>query len=138
VQEGLGVESEVLCVFVVEDDFLIQEIVREALAEGGFETEITSSGEQAITLLQADKSKYRALITDIDLRGTLTGWDVAKRARELNPEMPVVYMTGAAADQWSSHGVPNSLLLNKPFAPAQVVTAVSQLLNAASPPTPHS
>jgi DNA-binding response OmpR family regulator len=138
VQEGLGVESEVLCVLVVEDDFLIQEIVREALAEGGFETEITSSSEEAITLLQADKSKHRALITDIDLRGTLTGWDVAKRARELNPEMPVVYMTGAAADQWSSHGVPNSLLLNKPFAPAQVVTAVSQLLNAASPPTPPS
>jgi CheY-like chemotaxis protein len=132
------VKGEVLCVLVVEDDFLIQEIVREALAEGGFETEMTSSGEEAITLLQADKSKHRALITDIDLRGTLTGWDVAKRARELNPEMPVVYMTGAAADQWSSRGVPNSLLLNEPFAPAQVVTAVSQLLNAASPPTPSS
>jgi hypothetical protein len=38
-------------------------------------------------------------------------------------------MTGAAAEQWTSQGVPNSLLLNKPFAPAQVVTAVSQLLN---------
>jgi CheY-like chemotaxis protein len=127
------VESEVLFVLVVDDDFLIQEIVREALSEGGSETEITSTGEEAITLLQGDKSKYRALITDIDLRGTLTGWEIAKRARELNPEMPVVYMTGATADQWSSHGVPNSLLLNKPFAPAQVVTAVPQLLNAARP-----
>jgi DNA-binding response OmpR family regulator len=70
----------------------------------------------------------------VDLRGELTGWDVARRAREIFPNMPVVYMTGAAADQWPSHGVPNSVLLQKPFAPAQVVTAISQLLNQAPPP----
>ena len=128
-------ESELLVVLVVEDDVLIQEIVQDALADGGFETETTSSGEEAITLLQGSRSKYRALTTDIKLRGTLTGWDVAKRARELNPDIPVVYMTGDAGDQWTSHGVPNSLLLNKPFAPAQMVTAVSRLLNAGTPPT---
>ena len=107
---------------------------REALEEGGFQTEITASGEEAITLLNSDAAKYRALLTDIHLSGKLTGWDVAKRAREINPEIPIVYMTGAAADDWPSHGVPNSVLLNKPFAPAQVVTAVSQLLNQAPPP----
>jgi hypothetical protein len=42
-------------------------------------------------------------------------------------------MTGAAADDWASEGVPNSILLKKPFAPAQLVTAVSQLLNTGSP-----
>jgi CheY-like chemotaxis protein len=67
-------------------------------------------------------------------RGRITsGWEIAKRARELHPEIPVVYVTGAAAAEWSSKGVPNSLIIQKPFAPAQVVTAVSQLLNA--PPT---
>ncbi|MET4328533.1 putative nucleotidyltransferase [Bradyrhizobium sp. i1.15.2] len=60
--------------------------------------------------------------------GKLTDWDVAKQAREINPEMPLVYMTGAGADRWPSHSVPNSVLVSKAFAPAQVVTAVSQLL----------
>jgi hypothetical protein len=46
----------------------------------------------------------------------------------------VVYMTGASADDWGSKGVPNSVLINKPFAPVQVVTAVSQLLNAGNSP----
>nr|WP_249804575.1 MULTISPECIES: response regulator [unclassified Bradyrhizobium] len=123
-----------MLVLVVEDERLIQELVEAALTEGGFETEIVGSGEEAITLLQDDATNYRALLTDIHLKGTLTGWDVAKRAREVNPEIPVVYMTGAAANEWPSHGVPNSLLLNKPFAPAQVVTAVSQLLNEMPPP----
>ena len=63
----------------------------------------------------------------------MNGWQVAKAAREINPAFPIVYMTGAAAGDWPSHGVPNSILLEKPFAPAQLVTAVSQLLNAGTP-----
>ncbi len=47
----------------------------------------------------------------------------------------VLYITGAHADRWPSHGVPNSVLLTKPFAPAQLVTAVSQLLNDGTPTT---
>jgi CheY-like chemotaxis protein len=127
------VNTELLVIMVVEDDPLIQTIVEEALAEGGFHPEVGSSGEEALTLLQNEESKYLALITDVNLSGALTGWDVARRARELNPHIPVVYMTGAAADDWPSLGVPHSMLLQKPFAPAQVVTAISQLLNQVPP-----
>jgi DNA-binding response OmpR family regulator len=63
------------------------------------------------------------------------GWQLATLAREINPELPVVYMTAASAAEWAAHGVPNSILLQKPFAPAQLVTAVSQLLNKGTPAT---
>ncbi|MBR0973222.1 MULTISPECIES: response regulator [Bradyrhizobium] len=122
-------------VLVTEDDQLVQGIVEEALAEGGFETATATTGEEAIALLTADADRFRALVTDIHLGGKLDGWDVARAAREINANIPVVYMTGAAADEWASKGVPNSVLLNKPFAPAQLVTAVSHLLNAAPPNT---
>jgi two-component system cell cycle response regulator CpdR len=59
---------------------------------------------------------------------------VARRAREINPATPVIYMTGTHGEEWASKGVPNSILLAKPFAPAQIVTAISQLLNAGTPP----
>ncbi|WP_346732069.1 response regulator, partial [Bradyrhizobium sp. 30] len=133
---SIGIRTPVqneLIVLVVEDEDLIQGMVGEALSGGGFEPQIVSSGEEAVILLKTESTSYRALLTDVHLRGKLTGWEVAKQAREINPEMPVVYMTGAAADQWPSHGVPNSVLLNKPFAPAQVVTAVSQLHNQIPP-----
>jgi hypothetical protein len=45
----------------------------------------------------------------------------------------VVYITAANADEWASQGVPNSILMTKPFAPAQLVTAISNLLNAGTP-----
>src|SRR6266481_7714374 len=124
-----GVE-DVPVILVVEDDQLVQTMVEVALADGGFEPAIAASGEEAVNLLKGGLTKYRALVTDINLSGTMSGWEVARRAREIDPEFPVIYMTGTSADDYGSHGVPNSILLNKPFAPAQLITAVSQLLNA--------
>ncbi len=116
-------------VFVVEDEDLIQTILEEALTEGGFNVVLAKSGEDAIAMLDKDGADYGALITDINLGGTLTGWDVARHAREINDKLPVIYMTGASAHDWASKGVPNSQLMPKPFAVAQVVTAVAQLIN---------
>ena len=119
-------------ILVVEDDPLLHALIEEALTEGGFGVAITSSGEEAATLLSGLKDRYVALVTDINLSGKVEGWDVARRAREIESLFPIVYMTGASADDWGSKGVPNSILLNKPFAPAQLVTAISNLLNASS------
>jgi CheY-like chemotaxis protein len=129
---GEAALDEALVVLVVEDDQTIQSIVEEALSDGGFEPAIAASGEEALTLLGG--SKYRVLVVDIKLgKDRIRGWDVARRARAINPDLPVVYITGANADEWAAQGVPNSILLTKPFAPAQLVTAVSQLLNTGSP-----
>lgn len=95
-----------------------------------------ASGEEAISLLQDDNSRYRAVVTDINLLGKLDGWEVGRAAREIDPTMPIIYMTGTHGEEWASKGVPNSLLLAKPFAPAQIVTAISQLLNATLPIPP--
>jgi len=61
------------------------------------------------------------------------GWEIARHAREIDPEFRVVYMSGDSAEEWASKGVPNSIMLSKPFAPAQLSTAVSQLLNGGTP-----
>jgi CheY-like chemotaxis protein len=123
-------------VLVVEDDQSIQVIVEEALSDGGFEATITASGEEAIALLSGNGT-YRALVTDINLLGRLDGWEVARYVREMKPDFPIIYMSGARAADWTSKGVPGSIMLAKPFAPAQLVTAVSQLMNAAPPLAPH-
>jgi DNA-binding response OmpR family regulator len=121
-------------VLVVEDDQLLLSIVEESLTDGGFDIVIATSGENAVELLDASKGKYRALVTDINLGpGKMDGWEVARHAREVDPDFPVVYVSGDSAEEWASKGVPNSIMLTKPFAPAQLVTAVSQLLNAATP-----
>jgi DNA-binding response OmpR family regulator len=132
---GVIALEDPLFILVVEDDEQIQTIVEDALTEGGFEPAVAPSGEEAVTLLRGHRGKYCALVADIVLRGRIDGWEVARRAREIDPDFPIIYMTGAKADQWPSRGVPNSILMEKPFAPVQLVTAVSQLLNG-GPPIP--
>jgi CheY-like chemotaxis protein len=125
--------SDGIAILVVEDDPLIQVMVEDALGDGGFAVTVATSGDDAIGQLTSDHC-FRALVTDIDLgRGRIDGWQVARRARELDPSFPVVYMTGDSAADWGVSGVPNSILLSKPFAPAQIVAAVSQLLNSGTP-----
>ncbi|MBI5260366.1 MAG: response regulator [Bradyrhizobium sp.] len=125
---------DVPVVLAVEDEELLQGMVHDALKDGGFDLVIAASGKDALALLTSGGVKYAALVTDINLKDSISGWEVARQAREIDPSFPVVYMTGASADRWPSLGVPNSILLQKPFAPAQLVTAVSQLLNVAASP----
>ncbi len=120
-------------ILIVEDEYVLQGIVEDALEEAGFAVDILSSAEEALTLFRSGLKHYKALVTDVNLMGTLSGWELAQKMREREPGFPVIYMTGAAAHEWPSRGVPNSILLEKPFAPAQLVTAVAQLLNAGGP-----
>jgi DNA-binding response OmpR family regulator len=126
--------TELPVILVVEDEYAIQGIVEDALTEGGFAADILSSGEEALTLFRGRLKAYKALVTDVALKGRFNGWEVAAKIRETDPGFPVVYMSGARADEWASKGVPNSIMLAKPFAPAQLVTAVAQLLNSVPPP----
>jgi DNA-binding response OmpR family regulator len=128
--------TELPVILVIEDEYPIQEVVEDALTEGGFAADILSSAEEALTLFKGRVKDYKALVTDVALRGRLSGWEVAAQIREVDPGFPVVYMSGAHGDEWASKGVPNSIMLTKPFAPAQLVTAVSQLLNAVPPTAP--
>ena len=128
-------DQTVPIVLVIEDDDSIQTVVEDALSDAGFEPAIAPSGEEAVTLLKGMKNTYRALVTDITLRGKIDGWEVAQQARQIDPEFPIVYISGKSAAEWPSKGAPNSVMLPKPFAPAQLVTAIANLLNRTTPTT---
>ncbi|ESY04072.1 hisitidine kinase [Mesorhizobium sp. LNJC399B00] len=53
---------------------------------------------------------------------------MGRHLRGANPTMPVIYMSGDGADDWPS-GVPNSLMITKPFVMPQIITGLATLLN---------
>ena len=125
--------QDVPIILVIEDDRDLQMMVEDALRDGGYEPAIAGSGEEALTLLKAFRTKYSALVTDIRLLGRLDGWRVARGAREIDPSFPVLYITGGGGDEWPTRGVSDSVLLNKPFSPDQLVAAVAKLLKNGAP-----
>ena len=118
-------------ILLIEDEVLIHELLATEFVEAGFEIVAADDGDRAIAELEKDANRFRAVITDIKLGEGPNGWDVARRARELLPDMPVIYITGDSTHEWASKGVPNSVVIAKPFTPTQVSTAVSTLITAA-------
>lgn len=121
-------------VMLVKDDQLIQEMVAIELREAGFETIMLSNPEAAMESLEAKDHDLRGLITDINLGGDLDGWALARTARATYPRLPVVYMSGGQSDEWTSQGVPDSIMVAKPFVPVQIITALATLMNSVQPP----
>lgn len=116
---------------LVEDDSAVQFVLDTALSDEGFEVVTANNGKEAIAELDSDSTRFKVLITDIRLGAGPNGWEVGKHARELASNIPVIYMSGDSGCEWSANGVPGSLMLAKPFVVAQLVTAVSTLLNNA-------
>jgi CheY-like chemotaxis protein len=105
-----GEVEEVPIVLVVEDEDTLQKVLYHALKDGGFDLTTVASGEDAIAIILSGVVKYSALVTDINLKGPMKGWEMARLVRQILPAFPIVYMTGVAADDWASEGVPNSIL----------------------------
>ena len=122
-------------VLVIEDEPLIGLSVEDALNGAGYDVRLMTDAMDALHELESAAENLSALVTDIRLQGGKDGWQVARRARELNPQLPVVYMSGDSAVDHTSQGVPKSIMVQKPCAAAQIVTAVSTLINKL-PPTP--
>ncbi len=118
-------------VLLVEDEPLIIDVLDDALTDSGYEVVKAKDGTDALKEIESDASRFRAIVTDIRLGSGPDGWAIGRRAREIVPNMPIVYMSGDSTHEWASMGVPGSVMLAKPFAAAQVVTAVSMLVTEA-------
>ena len=117
-------------IVLVEDEALIREMLVDALGDAGFATLVAADAQSAIRLFEQNAEEVRGLVTDINLDDGMDGWGLARIARERAADLPVVYISGASGHEWAARGVPNSLMVTKPFAPAQIVVALSSLLVA--------
>ncbi len=111
-------------VLIVEDADLLLEVTIAAFGDAGYETVSASDGEQALALLNGP-TPIDLLLTDIRLPGSIDGWDIAERAREARPSLPVIYVTGY--DNKAPRPVENSLLFLKPCSSMKLLDGARSL-----------
>jgi DNA-binding LytR/AlgR family response regulator len=63
----------------------------------------------------------------------MNGAELAARAREMRPEMPIVYASGRYKLSEIAPLVPRSLFMAKPYDPNDVCTILTRLTGTASP-----
>jgi len=74
------------------------------------------------------------LFTDINLPGGMNGAELATRARQMRPEMPIVYASGRYKLSEIAPLVSRSLFMAKPYNPNDVCALLTRLTGAGSPP----
>jgi CheY-like chemotaxis protein len=116
---------------VVEDEPLVLLVAQDALEAGGYTVLPVQIGSEALIVLENRIADLSGLVTDIKLPGGSDGWEIARYARELRADLPVVYTTSDSAADWPAKGVPNSVVVQKPYAGAQLLTAISTLMTTA-------
>ncbi len=116
-------------VLVVDDEPAIRTLVTEVLEDLGYAAIEAADGASALSVLQSD-TRVDLLITDIGLTGGMNGRQVADRARQARPRMPVLFITGYA---WSKFDAdedlpPATQVLGKPFSMDALATRVRDVL----------
>ena len=112
------------CVLLVEDEWLISHMVAQALTDWGFSVHAFSNAEDAIDWINSGAA-VDLLFTDINLPG-MDGAGLAMRARELRPDLPVVYASGAV-NAGSLRRVPGSTFIPKPYSPTDICAIISRM-----------
>jgi CheY-like chemotaxis protein len=102
-------------VLLVEDEFLISEMVAESLSGQGFSVRAVANGLDALKHLAS--APVDILFTDISLPGGMDGTTLARKARELLPDLPVVYASGGLRMFDLPSRVPHSIFVAKPYDP---------------------
>jgi DNA-binding response OmpR family regulator len=116
-------------ILLVDDDLLVLDLMEQTLSEAGFAVTVASRASDALSQLEHKPLAFAGLVTDINLGTEMDGFGLAQRARDLIPALPVVYVTGDSSHRWQVSGVPESVLLTKPFVPDEIVVAMHSLLN---------
>ena len=112
-------------VLVVEDEFLIRQVLQIELEDAGYEVILADSADAAIAILEA-RSDIHLVFTDIDMPGSMDGLKLAACVRDRWPPIHIIITTGKARPR----EIPaNALFIPKPYVGRAVVDAVRTFEN---------
>jgi two-component system cell cycle sensor histidine kinase/response regulator CckA len=126
----MAMETNRSCVLLVEDEFLLCEMIAEALGEHGFEVYAVANARDALRHLTCG-SPCDILLTDINLPGSIDGAALARLARELRPDLPVVYASGSYSKLAELDAVAGAIFVPKPYNPDKLCEMICEMTSSA-------
>ncbi|HAF53697.1 MAG TPA: hybrid sensor histidine kinase/response regulator [Thauera sp.] len=114
---------------LVEDEPEVRKVLRMQLTGLGYAVIEAADGVEALGLLQ-NVSDIALLVSDTVMPGGIGGRDLARRARALRPDLPILLVTGYASESAAIDDLPGDIpTLRKPFDQQSLATALSALLS---------
>ncbi|BCA80786.1 response regulator [Desulfuromonas sp. AOP6] len=107
-------------ILIVDDEQVIRNGLQKVLERDGQQVTVACSGVQALECLQ--RCSFDLVITDLKMPG-MSGIEVLKAIRRLQPEVPVLIVTGYATAEMAAEVMVAGAFdfLSKPFTPGQIL-----------------
>jgi len=117
-------------ILVVEDDALVREHLLAQLKGLGYRVSGAASGREALEFLR-QMSDVDLLFTDVVMPGGMNGRELADAARELRPELRVLFTSGYSENAIVHHGRLDAgvHLLSKPYRRQELAAKVRKVLD---------
>ena len=116
-------------ILLVEDNAQVRDVATEALKSLGYKVHEAEDGASALRILHGGEP-IALLLTDIVMPGGINGFELAREARRLRPQLRFLLTSGFtdAALERSRPGDPPMPRLNKPYRRAELARAVRDAL----------
>jgi CheY-like chemotaxis protein len=126
-------------ILVAEDDGAVRAFVARALARQGHDVTAVEDASQALAALA--EGEFDLLLTDIVMPG-MDGIALALKVAKSHPRLPVVLMSGYAAERQRAHNLETLIrrVIAKPFTLKEICAVVRESLADRAPrdkPTRH-
>jgi CheY-like chemotaxis protein len=114
-----------MVILVVEDEPLVRMFLADALDEAGFKVFEAVNADEAVTLLQA-RADIQAVVTDIEMPGSMNGIGLARAVRERWPGIGLLVTSGRVRP--GPDDLPAEVVfLAKPYLLDTVITVIRQM-----------
>lgn len=118
-------------ILLVEDEHLIQSLVRHQLETSGYTVLGGTRAREALELAETYPHPIHLLLTDVTMPG-MTGPELARHVQARRPELRVLYMSGYTQGMAACRGAPpaEAVFLQKPFGSNELARKVREVLDA--------
>jgi len=120
-------------ILVVDDEEIDREEMRRLLQGEGYTVVEADTYQAAITAFEANRYSIGLLVSDVSIPGG-NGCDIAIALRKQKPDLRVLFVSGhvgAEICKYYGFEVSDEHFLRKPFAPKELLSRVTQVLNSA-------
>ncbi|MFC7536104.1 PAS domain S-box protein [Sphingomonas sp. GCM10030256] len=118
-----GVEAGRGTALLVDDEDLVRLSTADMLADVGYRVVEASSAEEALRLFKRSSGSFDLLVTDHLMPG-MNGTDLAREARALRPDLPVLIVSGYAESEGIAPDLPR---LTKPFRKDELAASLAEV-----------
>ena len=114
---------------LVEDELSLQELLKTYLEKEDYKVSTFSKGQDVIDEIEKGV-KYDLYVLDIMLEDDISGYDIIKKIREIDEEVPIIFSSARdeSIDKIMGLEMGSDDYISKPYSPKELVLRVNKII----------